>query len=100
MTKLTEEQIAVHLNTLPGWRYDNDALIKTFEKADFREAVAFVGRIADLAEAANHHPDLTIRFKRVTVSLTTHKARGVSGRDFLLAQQIEGLNSPRRTEAG
>jgi 4a-hydroxytetrahydrobiopterin dehydratase len=89
MSKLSAEQVAVNLNLLPQWKYDEDKLVKTFHKNSFNEAIDFVIALAKLAEEANHHPDLRIQYNKVTVCLTTHQSHGVTGKDFLLAQQIE-----------
>jgi 4a-hydroxytetrahydrobiopterin dehydratase len=91
MSKLSADQVAVNLNLLPLWKYDENKLVKSFTKATFMEAIDFVVAIANLADAANHHPDLLIQYKKVTISLSTHDSHGVTGKDFLMAQQIEGL---------
>lgn len=91
MTKLNEEQVAVYLGKLPDWTYESEALRKTFQLPDFRNAIRFVHQIADIVEKDNHHPDLLIRFNKVTVTLTTHDVHGVTGKDFLVAQQIESI---------
>jgi 4a-hydroxytetrahydrobiopterin dehydratase len=92
MTKLNEEQISVYLSKVPGWKFAGNALSKSFQLPGFREAIRFVNQIADLAEKDNHHPDLLIRYRSVTVTLSTHKEGGVTGKDFLLAEQIEKLS--------
>jgi 4a-hydroxytetrahydrobiopterin dehydratase len=89
MSKLSAEQVAVNLNLLPQWKYDEDKLVKTFQKSSFNEAIHFVVALAKLAEEANHHPDLRVQYNKVIVCLTTHQFHGVTGKDFLLAQQIE-----------
>jgi 4a-hydroxytetrahydrobiopterin dehydratase len=91
MSKLSDDQIAVYLGKLPNWRFENDALTKTYQTSNFRSSIRLVEAIADLAETAGHHPDLLIRYRKVTVTLTTHENHGVTGKDFLLAQQIEAL---------
>jgi 4a-hydroxytetrahydrobiopterin dehydratase len=91
MSKLSAEQVAVNLNLLPLWKHEENNLVKSFTKGTFMEAIDFVVAIAKLAEASNHHPDLLIQYKKVTISLSTHDSHGVTGKDFLLAQQIEGL---------
>jgi 4a-hydroxytetrahydrobiopterin dehydratase len=91
MSKLTAEQVAVNLNLLPQWKYEENALIKIFKKESFKAAIAFVNGIAEIAEEANHHPEIRIQFDKVTLSLTTHDSHGVTGKDFLLAQKIEML---------
>lgn len=88
---LTDDEIAAGLADLPGWEGAGGAVTKQFELADFRAAVAFVVRIAFEAEAADHHPDVDIRYRRVTVSLSTHSAGGVTAKDLDLAAAIEAL---------
>jgi 4a-hydroxytetrahydrobiopterin dehydratase len=91
MSKLSTEQIAVYLNKLPYWKFENNTLTKVFHRKDFKDSINFVLALADLAEKLNHHPDLHIQYDRVTIILTTHDSKGVTGKDFLLAQQIESL---------
>ena len=64
-----------------GWREEDDALVREYELESFPAAIEFVRRIADLAESENHHPDLDIRYRRVTVRWSTHSAGGVTERD-------------------
>ena len=72
--------------TIPeGWREDGDALVRELEFESFPAAVAFVQRLAELAERENHHPDIDIRYRRVTVRWSTHSAGGVTDRDRELA---------------
>lgn len=72
--------------TIPaGWREDGDALVRELEFESFPAAVAFVQRLAELAERENHHPDIDIRYRRVTVRWSTHSAGGVTDRDRDLA---------------
>jgi 4a-hydroxytetrahydrobiopterin dehydratase len=68
-----------------GWSEVDDALERTFEFDGFREALAFVNRVGDLAEAENHHPDIAIHYKRVTLRWWTHTAGGITDRDRELA---------------
>ncbi len=74
---------------LDGWSRDDDMIVKTYELPSFPEAIAFVTRIADLAERADHHPDLDIRYRKVRVALSTHDQGGITDKDFALAAQIE-----------
>ncbi len=73
------------------WREQDDALVREFELPSFRDAIDFVCRLAELAEAENHHPDLDIRYRRVTVRWTTHSAGGVTDRDRRLAERTSAL---------
>jgi len=89
MAKLPDDRITERLAQLPGWERQGDEIVKTFELPTFPDAIAFVTRIADRAEAANHHPDLDIRYRKVGVVLSTHDAGGLTDNDFDLAAQIE-----------
>ena len=70
-----------------GWSEVDGALERTFELANFREALAFVNRVGELAESENHHPDISIEYKRVTLRWTTHSAGGITDRDEELARR-------------
>ena len=76
---------------LSNWIDTGDALERTIELPSFREAIALVNRIADLAEEANHHPDLTVSYRKVTVRWTTHSAGGITDRDRELAAKTDEL---------
>lgn len=89
--KLTPAEINKQLNDLPHWQVENQQLRRTYEFENFVEAVAFVNRLVAPAETAGHHPDLTISYNQVTVSLTTHDAGGLTQQDFDLAQTISQL---------
>jgi 4a-hydroxytetrahydrobiopterin dehydratase len=91
LTRLTDAEISRQLPTLPGWRLENGRLEKTFQFANFVEAIAFVERLVAPAEAIGHHPDITIHYNRVTISLTTHDVGGLSSLDFDLARKISAL---------
>ncbi|MCE0499243.1 MAG: 4a-hydroxytetrahydrobiopterin dehydratase [Methylacidiphilales bacterium] len=76
----------------PDWTHQGDALIRTIQRADFMEAIALVLKIASLAESANHHPDIDIRYRTVRLSLSTHSAaHKVTSKDFALAGQINDI---------
>jgi 4a-hydroxytetrahydrobiopterin dehydratase len=89
MAKLPDDQITERLGALDGWSREGDEIVKTFELPTFPDAIAFVTRVADRAEAANHHPDLDIRYRKVRVALSTHDAGGLTDKDFDLAAEIE-----------
>ena len=91
MTKLTEDEIRDQLAKHPGWKYEAGGLIHDYTFADFSVAFAFVVRLALLAEKANHHPDIDIRYNRVRVGLTSHDAGGVTRRDIAMAEEIGRL---------
>ena len=87
---LTNEQIAIALEKLDGWAYEDGRLHKTFILSSFRAAISFIVRLAFSAESLNHHPHLVNVYNRVEVTLTTHDADNrVTERDVLLAQEIE-----------
>jgi 4a-hydroxytetrahydrobiopterin dehydratase len=77
-----------------GYIDSQGALERTFELPSFRDAIAFVGRVADLAEEANHHPDIAISYKKVTLRWTTHSAGGLTDLDYELASRTDGLVEP------
>jgi 4a-hydroxytetrahydrobiopterin dehydratase len=76
---------------MANWEEKDDALVSEFEFASFPDAVAFVVRVAEAAETANHHPDIDIRYRRVTVRWTTHSAGGITERDREMAEQTSAL---------
>jgi 4a-hydroxytetrahydrobiopterin dehydratase len=77
-----------------GYVDSQGGLERTFVLPSFRDAIAFVGRVADLAEEANHHPDITISYKKVTLRWTTHSAGGLTDLDYELASRTVGLVEP------
>ena len=81
-SKLTREDAIRRLAALAGWQLDGETLVKQFTFAGFPEAVAFVNRLVPGAEGADHHPDITINYKRVTLSYTTHSEGGLTAKDF------------------
>ena len=76
---------------MDGWQETDGALERTYELGSFAEAIAFVNRIAALAEAENHHPDIAIAYRKVTLRWTTHSAGGITGRDRELADRSDEL---------
>lgn len=91
MDLLTEEQIGERLVRLSGWERHDKSIVRVVKLADFKAAMLFVGAVAYLAEAANHHPDISIAWNKVTLTLSTHSAGGLTSNDFALAEQINGL---------
>ncbi|MFP5331673.1 MAG: 4a-hydroxytetrahydrobiopterin dehydratase [Acidimicrobiia bacterium] len=79
------------LSRLVDWSIDGETLHRTFVFGDFTEAMGFVTRVAILAEKANHHPDIDIRWNKVTLALTTHDAGGLTDKDVGLAEKIDRL---------
>ena len=89
--KLTEDEIAVKLKALAGWQKFGVEIRKTFELKDFAAAMGFVTSVALLSEKGNHHPDIDIRWNKVTLVLSTHSEGGLTDKDFALATKIEAL---------
>lgn len=88
MQKLSDAEITAALKDLPGWERQDDALTRTFDRSTFKGAVAFVNTLSEIAERADHHPDIDIRYNHVRVLLTTHDAHGLTERDVQMARQI------------
>jgi 4a-hydroxytetrahydrobiopterin dehydratase len=88
---LSTDEIASGLARVPDWTREGDAITRTVRCPTFRAAIAFVERIADAAEAADHHPDILIRWRRVTLTLSTYASGGLTAKDFAMAAQIDGL---------
>lgn len=91
MPALSEEEVARRLPSLLGWHLEAGALRRTFAFPDFQAALRFVNAVADAAEAADHHPDIDIRYDHVTLTLITHDEGGLTGRDFDLARRADAL---------
>jgi 4a-hydroxytetrahydrobiopterin dehydratase len=91
MPNLNQAEIETALRELPGWEVRNGMLVKTYAHEQFPQAIVFVNAVAHLAELANHHPDIDIRYTNVTLSLVTHDQGGITNRDVSLAGQIEAL---------
>jgi 4a-hydroxytetrahydrobiopterin dehydratase len=91
---LTEVEIAASLPAVPEWRREGDGLVRTFRCDTFRAAIALVGRVADAAEAADHHPDIEINWRRVTFRLTTKASHGLTAKDVAMAATIDRLGAP------
>jgi 4a-hydroxytetrahydrobiopterin dehydratase len=88
-TRLPDADARARLAGLSGWTIDGERLRKRYELDSFAAAIAFVNRVAGLADAADHHPDILIEYRHVTLTLTTHDAGGLSERDFALAARID-----------
>ncbi|MCX6550256.1 MAG: 4a-hydroxytetrahydrobiopterin dehydratase [Acidobacteria bacterium] len=82
MALLTRAEIETALRDLPGWSYERNSLTKLYTFAGFPEAVAFVNRLVPGSEATDHHPDLAISYRRVTVMFSTHSTGGVTEKDI------------------
>jgi 4a-hydroxytetrahydrobiopterin dehydratase len=92
MAALSADEVQAGLAGLAGWRAEGDAIVReyTFE-GGFMGSVGFVNRLAEAAEAADHHPDLAISWNRVTVTLSTHSEGGVTAKDLALAEEADRL---------
>ena len=88
---LNEKQIAVKLKSAKGWKRNDDDIYRTFLLKDFVRAMGFVQSVALLAEKLDHHPDIDIRWNKVTLVLSTHSEGGLTEKDFFLAVQINSL---------
>lgn len=88
---LSKEEVQAKLKTLKGWTLDGGQIRKTIEAKDFVRAMGFVNSVALLAERQNHHPDIDIRWNKVTLVLSTHSAGGLTDNDFTLAGRIDAL---------
>jgi 4a-hydroxytetrahydrobiopterin dehydratase len=89
MPPLSSEDVQSRLAQLPGWAADGDSIAKEFRFPGFRDAIAFVVRLALAAEVADHHPDVDIRYDRVRVVLSTHSEGGVTEKDLALAAEAD-----------
>ena len=91
MATLTDPEIRDAIQELPGWVDQDGRLTKTFTHSSFPEAIVFVNAVAHIAELANHHPDIDVRYSNITLSLVTHDEGGITPRDVALARQVEAI---------
>ena len=91
MSLLAEQEITEQLAAVPHWTREGSSIVHTATLADFKAAMLYVGAVAYLAETANHHPDIAISWNKVTLTLSTHSAGGLTGMDFSMAEQISRL---------
>jgi 4a-hydroxytetrahydrobiopterin dehydratase len=91
MPVLTEQEVQKALATLPSWSKSGSIIKRQFEFPDFKKAIAFVNQVAEAAERANHHPDITINYNKVTMALTSHDSGGITHRDIRLAGEINRI---------
>lgn len=89
--KLSDADITAALAELPGWKLEAGMLQKTYKHDTFPEAIVFVNAVAHLAELANHHPDVDIRYSNITLRLTTHDSGGITAKDVELAKEVEAV---------
>jgi len=93
MDKLTEEQVSTALKDAPEWAEVNGEIQRTYAFDDFLQSMAFVNKVADAAEARQHHPDILIRYNKVMRTLSTHDAGGITEKDFDLAAACDAFAS-------
>jgi 4a-hydroxytetrahydrobiopterin dehydratase len=91
MTTISSNEARQKLSALPGWELADNAIRRQFTFRDFTEAVSFVVRLGFAAEAADHHPDILINYKRVTLTYSTHSAGGLTDKDFAGAAEATRL---------
>jgi 4a-hydroxytetrahydrobiopterin dehydratase len=91
MARLDDAAIEKALAGLSGWQREGQAIQKTYAFPDFKGSMAFVTKAALHAEAMDHHPDILVRYSRVTLTLSTHDAGGITEKDLTLARRIDGL---------
>jgi 4a-hydroxytetrahydrobiopterin dehydratase len=91
MDRLTADEAKALLRSTPGWALDGDAIRRKFTFPGFADAVAFVVRVGFDAEAADHHPDILVNYKRVTLTYSTHSAGGLTDKDFAGAAKANEL---------
>jgi 4a-hydroxytetrahydrobiopterin dehydratase len=92
MAVLTDSEVQQALAKLPGWQRNGIAIQRVFQFPDFKAAMVFVNKIADAAEQANHHPDIDIRYNKVTLALVSHDSGGVTQRDVRMAERINQIS--------
>ena len=93
MPALTAKQVSLHLRAVPCWSKRSQTILRTFKFEGFLKAIDFVNRVARKAQKLNHHPDIDIRFDKVTLKLTTHDEGGITETDFFLARQCDEVFS-------
>jgi 4a-hydroxytetrahydrobiopterin dehydratase len=94
MPRLDDTAVEEGLQRLPGWERRGNQIVKSFVRKDFAHAITFVTEVADAAEAAGHHPDIDIRWNKVTLALSSHAEGGLTDSDFQLAARIQELDQP------
>ncbi len=95
---LSDIEIQRELNLLEGWLRKGETLVKTFEFPTFPAGIVWLTRVAEAAERVNHHPDLDIRYTKITAQLTSHDSGGITARDFALARELDALRKAERED--
>ncbi len=90
-TKLSESEIQAALAATPEWSEVSGAIQRTYDFKDFVQAMRFVNKVAEYAERVQHHPDILVRYNKVTISVSTHDAGGITEKDFALANAVDGM---------
>src|SRR5664279_3863179 len=93
MPAMSTPQVRLHLKSVPNWSKRAQTILRTFKFKEFLQSMKFINRIARKAQKANHHPDIDIRFDKVTLKLTTHDEGGITKKDFSLARQCDEVFS-------
>lgn len=91
MDKMTDEQVQESMKSVPDWGTTGETIQRTFQFKDFIESMKFVNKVAEQAEADQHHPDMLIRWNKVTLTLSTHDAGGITDKDFALAIKADAF---------
>ena len=91
MARLSSLAVKRHLARSKGWKQVGDTIQRQYTFANFKDAMFFVNTVAGLAEKAGHHPDITVNYNRVTLSLSSHDAGGLTRKDFDLAKRLEAV---------
>jgi 4a-hydroxytetrahydrobiopterin dehydratase len=98
MAKLSKSEVSERLKKFKGWRLDADTIKKEYQFPSCPKAIRFVNQVAEISEQADHHPDILISFRKVTLSLSTHDEGGITQKDFRLAEQLEGADGKPNKE--
>ena len=98
MAKLTEAQIETALRAVPEWGESGDAIQRTYQFPDFVKAMLFVDQVAQAAEANQHHPDILVRWNKVTLTLSTHDAGGITDKDLEFAQLADRMGAAAKAK--
>ena len=89
MPALKLKDVQLHLKSIPKWSKRGQTLVRTYEFKEFMQGLQFVTRVAKLAEKSQHHPDIDIRYNKVTLKLTTHDEGGITDKDLAMARQSD-----------
>lgn len=90
-SRLSDIEIQRELGALPGWSRRGGTLVKTFTFGAFPAGIEWIRRVADVAESMNHHPDIDVRYTKITITLSTHDSGGVTAKDIALAKALDAL---------